>query len=90
MGKFIKDLKVCWPSLLAAAIAVTLVSCHNEKMAEQNQKAMEINNRITFEETFVKSDFLELQDHELEEIIIPDGLDLEDTETYEDGVGFSK
>lgn len=90
MGKFIKDLKVCWPSLLAAAIAVSLVSCHNEKMAEQHQQEMVINNRITFEETFVKSDFLKLQEHELEEIIIPDGLELEDTETYEEEAGFSK
>ena len=89
MGKHIKNLKVCWPSLLAAAIAVTLISSYNEYTAEQHEKEMQMNNIISFEETFIKSDCLQLQEHELEEIIIPEGLELEEEDTFEED-GFSK
>ena len=90
MGKKVNNLKVCWPTLLAVAIAVTLISCHEEHMANQYEKEVQIQTDIEFDEIFSKSDFLKLQDHELNEVIIPDGLDIDQTQTYETEVGFSK
>ena len=84
----VKNLKVAWPTILAVVLGVSLVSCHNEKMKEEAEKQMWQNNLVTFEETFVKADRT-VKDYELEEIVIPEGLILEE-ENIEEEAGFSK
>jgi len=82
MKKFIKDLKVSWPTLVAIALVVSLVSYHNEKVREENEKRIIENNIVTFEETFKKSDFY-VNEVELNEINKPE-------EVKENEAGYSK
>ncbi len=76
-----KKLKVNWPLVVAVAVAVSLVSCHNTKVAEQHEENLIQINKVKFEETFNRADFT-LPEVELEEIIIPEEL--------EEEAGFSK
>lgn len=81
MKKFVNDLKVSWPAFLAIAVAISLVSYHNDKVREENEKRIIENNIVTFEETFKKSNFV-IEEVELEELIKPEETEKE--------AGFSK
>lgn len=74
MKKNVRKIKVCWPALIAMAIAATVVSCNNEKMAEKHQNEIYLSNFASFEDSFEKSKFL-LQNSGLE-----DGITSEETE----------
>ena len=96
--KFISNLKPSWAGILAIAVACSVISYHNNKLAEETKKDQYIHqiNIPTFEEVFepaVKSfDELETQ---LNEVIIPEGLHLDQIESEEaeemtEEAGFSK
>ena len=71
MKKYVKNLNVSWPSLVAIALVVSLITIHNDHVREENEKRIIENNIVTFEETFKKSDFF-VNEVELNEIIEPE------------------
>ncbi|MBR3211074.1 MAG: hypothetical protein IKF71_03960 [Bacilli bacterium] len=71
MRKEVKNLKVCWVPILAMALTVSIVSCHNEKVAEKKTQEIYRSNFSSFEDSFEKSRFL-LEHYELEDVIDSD------------------
>ena len=91
MAKKVNKLKINLETLLpllAAAVAISIISSVNEHQAKKTEEQIWQNNLVTFEETFVKADRT-IEDVELEKIIIPEGLEIEEN-TQEEEVGFSK
>lgn len=71
MKEHVKKLNVSWPTVVAVALAVTLITMYNDHVREENEKRIIENNIVTFEETFNKSDFF-VNEVELNEIIKPE------------------
>ena len=83
-----KNLKVNWTALLAIAVAVSVVSCANEHF-DQQKKEIYRNNFIQSEQKFeeIRENF---DNVELEKIVIPEGLDIENTNINAEEAGYSK
>lgn len=45
-----KNLKINWPAIIGITVALTLVSCHNEKKAEEYKKEQAWNNITSMEQ----------------------------------------
>ena len=90
---FIKNLKPSWASILAIAIACTCISYHNNKQAEEYQKEQYIHqiNIPKFEDVF-EAATTSFDSLEIDPIIVPEGLDLEEEveEEVTEETGFHK
>ena len=51
-----KNLKVAWPTLLAIALAVSITSCHNNKLVEDYEKSKLTQSVPTFEQVFTPTE----------------------------------
>lgn len=86
-----KNLKVHWAGILAIAIAASITSCNNERRVEEYNKTKLLREMPSFEQVFERTEKV-IEETPIDEIIIPEGLILEDTETTEntEETGFSK
>lgn len=88
-----KNFKASWAAILGIAIGVTLVSCHNEKQTKEYERQQYLNsiNVPAFEEVFEQAT-TNFDNLELDPIIVPEGLDLEEEveEEITEETGFHK
>ena len=86
-----KNFKVNLPLVLAITLAVTVTSCENERRVEEYNKTKLLREIPSFEQVFERTEKV-IEETPIDEIIIPEGLILEDTETTEntEETGFSK
>ena len=80
------NFKVYWPGIIAIALAVSVVSCHNEQVIQEHNHNMHIEQMQEAEETFEE---LRERIHniKLDKVVIPEELEIE---TNEEEAGFSK
>ena len=80
------NFKVYWPGIIAIALAVSVVSCHNEQVIQEHNHNMRIEQMQEAEETFEE---LRERIHniKLDKVVIPEELEIE---TNEEEAGFSK
>ncbi len=78
-----KNFKVYWPGIIAIALAVGMVSCHNEQLIKEHDREMRIEQMREYQETFeeLRENINNIQ---LDEIVVPEDLELEEE------AGFSK
>ena len=77
-----KKLNISWPALVGVVVAFTLISCNNQKAQEKYEKEQAIANINipAFEEVFEKAN-REMDELPIDEIIIPEGLEVEEEDT---------